>query len=79
MSTPARPAQERPSVPAEIKALVAAAKADGHIDARERELIEGEFKRVDEGADVQRWIHAELERPLDPAEVEREIAERPAQ
>ena len=52
-----------------LKALVAAAKADGHIDARERELIEGEFKRIDEGADVQRWLHVELEKPLDPAEV----------
>ena len=27
------------------KALVAAAKADGHVDERERELIEGEFTR----------------------------------
>lgn len=52
-----------------LKALVAAAKADGHIDARERALIEGEFKRIDEGADVQAWLHTELEKPLDPAEV----------
>ncbi|WP_101925920.1 MULTISPECIES: tellurite resistance TerB family protein [Luteimonas] len=52
-----------------LKALVAAAKADGHMDARERAVIEGEFARIDEGADVQRWLHAELEKPLDPAEV----------
>jgi uncharacterized membrane protein YebE (DUF533 family) len=30
-----------------LKALVAAAKADGHIDERERELIEGEFTKLD--------------------------------
>ncbi len=52
-----------------LKALVAAAKADGHMDAKERTVIEGEFARIDEGADVQRWLQAELEKPLDPAEV----------
>jgi len=52
-----------------LKALVAAAKADGHVDGRERELIEGEFKRIEAGADIQSWLHTELERPLDPAEV----------
>lgn len=52
-----------------LKALVAAAKADGHIDAREREVIEGEFQRLDSDASLQSWLHAELERPLDPAEV----------
>lgn len=54
-----------------LKALVAAAKADGHVDAREREVIEGEFRRVDADATLQSWLHAELERPLDPAEVAR--------
>lgn len=54
-----------------LKALVAAAKADGHIDAREREVIEGEFRRLDDDASLQRWLHSELERPLDPAEVAR--------
>ena len=52
-----------------LRALVAAAKADGHIDTRERELIEGEFTRLNGDEDVQLWLHAELEKPLDPAEV----------
>lgn len=52
-----------------LKALIAAAKADGHIDARERQVIEGEFSRIDQDAGLQRWLHAELEKPLDPAEV----------
>ena len=52
-----------------LKALVAAAKADGHIDARERTVIEGEFIRVNQDAELQQWLHAELEKPLDPAEV----------
>jgi uncharacterized membrane protein YebE (DUF533 family) len=52
-----------------LKALVAAAKADGHIDARERQVIEGEFRRINQDAELQQWLHAELEKPLDPAEV----------
>ncbi len=54
-----------------LKALVAAAKADGHIDARERQVIEGEFSRVNQDAELQQWLHAELEKPLDPSEVAR--------
>jgi len=54
-----------------LRALVAAAKADGHIDARERGVIEGEFARLDQDAELQQWLHAELEKPLDPAEVAR--------
>ena len=52
-----------------LRALVAAAKADGHIDARERGVIEGEFTRLNQDAELQQWLHAELEKPLDPAEV----------
>lgn len=54
-----------------LKALVAAAKADGHIDAQERAVIEGEFARIDADTEVRQWLHAELEKPLDPAEVAR--------
>lgn len=54
-----------------LRALVAAAKADGHLDAREREVIEGEFARIAPGAEVQQWLRAELDKPLDPAEVAR--------
>ncbi len=54
-----------------LQAIVAAAKADGHIDARERGLIEGELARQGLATDVQQWLRAELEKPLDPAEVAR--------
>ena len=54
-----------------LQAIVAAAKADGHIDERERGLIEGEFARQGVATDVQQWLHAELEKPLDPAQVAR--------
>jgi uncharacterized membrane protein YebE (DUF533 family) len=54
-----------------LKALVAAAKADGHVDERERALIEGEFTKLDSDQELQQWLHAELSKPLDPAEVAR--------
>ena len=52
-----------------LRALVAAAKADGHIDERERQLIEGEFSKLTQDAELQRWLAAELNKPLDPGEV----------
>lgn len=54
-----------------LTALVAAAKSDGHIDERERELIEGEFVKLDNDSELQQWLHAELNKPLDPADVAR--------
>lgn len=54
-----------------LTALVAAAKADGHIDERERQLIEGEFGKLDNDRELQSWLHAELNKPLDPADVAR--------
>jgi uncharacterized membrane protein YebE (DUF533 family) len=52
-----------------LKALIAAAKADGHVDERERETIEGEFTRMGAEPEVRQWLQAELAKPLDPAEV----------
>jgi uncharacterized membrane protein YebE (DUF533 family) len=54
-----------------LKALVAAAKADGHVDARERQLIEGELVKLTSDAELQHWLQAELNKPLDPAEIGR--------
>ena len=65
------PAQVEQHSQAILKALVAAAKADGHVDARETALIEGEFAKLDNDPDLQRWLHAELNKPLDPADVAR--------
>lgn len=52
-----------------FKALIAAAKADGHVDDREHATIEGEFTRLGADADTRLWLQAELQKPLDPAEV----------
>ncbi|MFJ2714278.1 tellurite resistance TerB family protein [Pseudomonas sp. NPDC087346] len=65
------PAQAEQHSQAILKALVAAAKADGHIDDRERQLIEGEFTKLDNDVELKNWLHAELNKPLDPADVAR--------
>ncbi|MCE5976262.1 tellurite resistance TerB family protein [Pseudomonas sp. JR33AA] len=65
------PAQAELHSQAVLRALVAAAKSDGHIDERERALIEGEFTRLDSDRELHHWLHAELNKPLDPAEVAR--------
>jgi uncharacterized membrane protein YebE (DUF533 family) len=65
------PAQVELHSQAILKALVAAAKADGHVDERERTLIEGEFTKLDNDQELQHWLHAELNKPLDPSDVAR--------
>lgn len=54
-----------------LKALVAAAKADGHVDERERQLIDGELNKLNGDPALRQWLQAELNKPLDPAEVAR--------
>ncbi|MDN7139498.1 tellurite resistance TerB family protein [Pseudomonas sp. JQ170] len=65
------PAQVEQHSQAILKALVAAAKSDGHVDDRERALIEGEFVKLSNDQELQHWLHAELNKPLDPADVAR--------
>jgi uncharacterized membrane protein YebE (DUF533 family) len=52
-----------------LKALIAAAKSDGHLDERERGLIDAEMVRLQADVSERAWLDADLQRPLDPAEV----------
>ncbi|MCQ4263483.1 DUF533 domain-containing protein [Stutzerimonas stutzeri] len=52
-----------------LKALVAAAKADGHVDDQERKMIEAELAQLTEDPELQHWLEAELNKPLDPVDV----------
>lgn len=54
-----------------LRALVAAAKADGHIDNKERELIDVEISKLTNDSSLQQWFDKELNSPLDPADVAR--------
>lgn len=52
-----------------LTAMIAAAKADGHLDARERSLLEAELGRLAADHALRHWVDQELQRPLDPAQV----------
>ena len=52
-----------------LRALIGAAKADGHIDDRERELIDAEVAKLPNDPQTLQGFDAELRKPLDPAEV----------
>ena len=52
-----------------LKALVAASKADGHVDAKERQLLDQELSKFSNDLELRRWFESELNKPLDPAEV----------
>jgi len=48
-----------------LRAMIAAAKADGRIDEKEELLISTEIKRHTDDPDLQQWLDAEVARPLD--------------
>lgn len=52
-----------------LRAIIGAAKADGHIDDKERQLIDNEISRLTSDDALQHWFDAELKKPLDPAEI----------
>ena len=52
-----------------LKALIAAAKSDGHLDDRERGLVEAELQRVEADPALRHWVEDELRRPVEPADV----------
>jgi uncharacterized membrane protein YebE (DUF533 family) len=52
-----------------LKAVVAAAKADGHIDEQEHAAIEAELDKLGADPDLQAWLRREIAKPLDAAEV----------
>jgi uncharacterized membrane protein YebE (DUF533 family) len=52
-----------------LKAMIAAAKSDGHMDDRERGLLEAELARLDADPATRAWVDAELRRPVEPADV----------
>jgi uncharacterized membrane protein YebE (DUF533 family) len=52
-----------------LKAMIAAAKSDGHMDDRERGLVQAELHRIVADEATQRWVDEEIRRPVDPADV----------
>jgi uncharacterized membrane protein YebE (DUF533 family) len=52
-----------------LRALIAAAKADGRIDESEKHLISTEIGKHTDDPQLQQWLDAEVAKPLDANEV----------
>lgn len=52
-----------------LRAMIAAAKSDGHLDDRERGLVEAEMHRLAADPALRARVDAELRRPVEPADV----------
>lgn len=52
-----------------LRAMIAAAKADGRIDEKEKAAIQAEIARHTDEPELQDWLDAEVRKPLDAAEV----------
>lgn len=61
-----------------LRALIAAAKADGRIDETEKHLISSEIGKHTSDPQLQQWLDAEVAKPLDPAEVAQSAQGDPA-
>ncbi|WP_341660412.1 tellurite resistance TerB family protein [Vibrio sp.] len=61
-----------------LKAMIAAAKADGHVDGDEMQRIESTLKEAGADGQLQSLMHTELNKPLDPSEIAK-LAQSPQQ
>jgi uncharacterized membrane protein YebE (DUF533 family) len=61
-----------------LRALIAAAKADGRIDDSEKHLISSEIGRHTDDPNLQQWLDAEVAKPLDAREVAQAANNDPA-
>jgi uncharacterized membrane protein YebE (DUF533 family) len=52
-----------------LRAMISAARADGHMDERERGQVEAELHRLEADPALRARVDAELRRPVDPVEV----------
>lgn len=51
-----------------LAAIVAAAKSDGHFDAREQQMIQEQITKIDD-AETTAWVQQEIRKPLDAARI----------
>ncbi len=56
-----------------LKAMISAAKADGHVDEEERKAIQSQLEHLELSQDAMHLIHAELEKGLDVAALADEV------
>lgn len=61
-----------------LKAMIAAAKADGHVDQTEMSHIESAIEQAGADDQLKTMIHQELNKPLDPSQIA-QLAHTPQQ
>lgn len=57
-----------------LRAVLAAARVDGHIDEREQSLIDQEIARQGGDASLRAWVEDQLRTPLDPISIAADVA-----
>lgn len=77
-TTPAQPAQienktqdylQNTNDTVILQAMIAAAKADGHIDDEEKDKIQKAVQSLGASDQLEQFVQAELNKPLDPADI----------
>ncbi|NUU39144.1 tellurite resistance TerB family protein [Pseudomonas sp. C2B4] len=58
-----------------LRALIAAAKADGRFDDAEKQMINAEIARHTDDPQLQQWLDEEVAKPLDPVDVAQSATE----
>ena len=58
--------QQDTNAQALLQAIIAGAKADGHVDDKEREMISSYTAKLDDNLEAAKFVEAELAKPLDP-------------
>ena len=56
-----------------LRAMIAAANADGHIDANEMKSIEGQLRQLNLGSEGENWFQSELRSPASPVELSNHV------
>ena len=59
-----------------LSAMIAAAKADGHIDQNERIGLQNYIDRIGESAELSSFVETELNKPLDPGDITNQVKDQ---
>ncbi|UTW44568.1 tellurite resistance TerB family protein [bacterium SCSIO 12696] len=68
------PAQTEQHSMVVLKAMIAAAKADGHVDDNESARIHDAVQAAGASGEVTAFVQQELDKPLDPSEIARAVS-----
>jgi len=57
-----------------LSAMIAAAKADGHIDDNERQGLQNYIDRIGDSSELSAFVEAELGKPIDPGDIANQVS-----